>query len=789
MAKINLFLSNFCSFNPPFHLNFLISLSSNLTLSNRNGIQYLKGITDWMDGYVSYPTNYFMTSGSKINYPPMLCRTINAANGVTSTTTFDKYDFKTGNVLEQTTTSGNGKTYKSVSVPAYEKYDEMGPSYDNFADPQNPGTRKNMLSQVANAVNYLGPISDNKVLSASVQTWNKNWIYRDETGNEESDMPVPVWRKQSTYNWKSDVNADGTYTSFTDFNFANLASNVSNWQKTSEITLYNHFSAPLESKDINGNYAATKMGSNESYVIAAASNASYTEFTYTGFEDKSENNYYGGGTRLLGTETSIAHTGVKGVSVTNGKACEYGLDGYTKDKDYVAMVWVKNVNGSINTAAALEIDFYASSQGYMINSQTVQLTLENAFMAGDWTLFTINLPKPDELASASSFIKVSCKSSNATTVYFDDFRVQPFLSSMSCFVYDNFTGQVTAILDNRHIAMKYVYDDAGRLKETYKEIDKGFVKTNEFKMNYKRKDTYWNYACSQPSVSLRTDGPWDEPNCYAKALISITSTDFKAFDETIYFSFDNSANVAQTSSISPNSSTSFQYEFSIPALWKGSKSVKFEGACGTKNVLITSPVQFNVLSDPHGDGLPSSANAGQIISVRCKMKNVGMVKHNGYVDFSLSTVQSGSNPICTARVESILDIGEEVQLVGQLDIPASATTGTYYLVMESCSGSQLFGENSIQILGTLPPLSFTVSIAKDPQCGSHYNLTANPSVTSNYYSYSWSGPSIVGSTNGKSVECNGDGTYHVSVTYTGSDHGGGSADAYFTVINGCPGPE
>ena len=90
--------------------------------------------------------------------------------------------------------------------------------------------------------------------------------------------------------------------------------------------------------------------------------------------------------------------------------------------------------------------------------------------------------------------------------YFDDFRIQPIDAAMSSYVYDKHTGDLTAILDNNNIASKFVYDDAGRLKETYKETGEGFKIVSKHDMVYK--DYLYavpkSYTFDQPAVSSFT---------------------------------------------------------------------------------------------------------------------------------------------------------------------------------------------------------------------------------------------------------------------------------------------
>ncbi|QKG55120.1 hypothetical protein [Hymenobacter sp. BRD67] len=71
----------------------------------------------------------------------------------------------------------------------------------------------------------------------------------------------------------------------------------------------------MESKDVNGQYAAQKAGYDQSLVTAAAGNARYTEFAYSGAEDQvatgTSAGQFGGEVRRDGGQqtTDQAHTG------------------------------------------------------------------------------------------------------------------------------------------------------------------------------------------------------------------------------------------------------------------------------------------------------------------------------------------------------------------------------------------------------------------------------------------------------------------------------------------------
>ena len=89
------------------------------------------------------------------------------------------------------------------------------------------------------------------------------------------------------------------------------------WQNISEITKYTHWSSPLETRDINNNFAASKMTDNFSKVIATG-NARETELFYSGAEYNPSGNYTEGA--ILGANNrsqDAAHTGTWSLKTTS----------------------------------------------------------------------------------------------------------------------------------------------------------------------------------------------------------------------------------------------------------------------------------------------------------------------------------------------------------------------------------------------------------------------------------------------------------------------------------------
>jgi hypothetical protein len=386
---------------------------------------------------------------------------INYKTGVTTSSHTLAFDFYSGEPTEVLTTDSYGNRYKSVTVPAYHQYPEMASKVGNVAN-------KNMLTQEAAQYSFLVDDQSNPtgLLSASTQTWSTQVKVLDQ------NIQPTIWRKQSAYQWESslDLNPDGSYPysdfSQNAFNWTTPEANA-NWRKTSELTLYDLNSHGLEALDINGNFAATRMDNNNNKVIASALNARYTEMASSGAEQFSGNtNKDGGVARGTGNPTRAhAHTGQFSLLVgSGGKGFNYTLTPGAADltRKYRASVWVY-APGEAETQAELNtIKLQHRINGNIAVS--VHPTLQKS-KSKSW--YQLNL---DITPDGNNEILIEVTNDAQREVYFDDFRVHPLDGSLTSFVYDPFSGELTYMLDENNFYTKFEYDAMGRLIRTSKEL-------------------------------------------------------------------------------------------------------------------------------------------------------------------------------------------------------------------------------------------------------------------------------------------------------------------------------
>ncbi|PQJ80298.1 hypothetical protein [Polaribacter porphyrae] len=459
--------------------------------------RYRKDLNNDNDFFDPNEETFYVSATSKINYPSVLESVTTSQGNFEVTKYFDKHDFLTGQVLETRTYASDGVAFKSKIVPAYQRYSEMGSKIDN---PDNA----NMLTQTAASYTYLLNEDPNAsqedketVIGVGITTWNNLWGYRNYNGQESvpsNSDTYKVWRKHQSFIWKGDIDSEGKYLGFNEMNDdefewgLGIAQTNSDWQQVSEVTRYDHYSMTLETKDINDNYASTKMGDNNSKVIAVA-NAAYREMYYSGAEyeimgaEGSSIGYFDGevkfsGTRMPKTETDIPHTGNYYLQTPYGQnAFEVNIptradrDTYRK-KRFKVSVWVKK-GQELNV-------------GIKVNNGSAQsFNTDETILAGDWSLLNGYI----DITDAASSIAIT---STNGTIDLDDFRLHPITSSMTSYVYNEFD-EVTFIMGANGLSTCYVYDNAGRLKETWVEvldndaagIIGGFKRVSKNSYNYK----------------------------------------------------------------------------------------------------------------------------------------------------------------------------------------------------------------------------------------------------------------------------------------------------------------
>lgn len=395
---------------------------------------------------------YLMTSSSKLKIPNVLSKTTVKTSGVSQVEERLKFDALTGQVIESSIESSDGKLIKTAFIPAYTKYPGMGSKVD--APPALTGNM-NMLTQEAMSITE---VQKNDGTWAKINATTTSWIPQRYSTTTFVGIPpnevsltryFDVWRKHKSFFWNGAIDVDGYFLNYVgdddgfDWSGPNAAQPIQ-WEKISEITKYSDFSVPLEVMDINGNKIGTKMGDIETKIIATA-NAPLSEMYYSGAE------YLDGSTfdddiGAVGRTTERSHTGKYSIEVASEQGFLTNMSGHRAGK-YKISVWASKDN-------------YTNARVY--DGLSVKPFNGEKIIAGNWVLLNHYV----DLSPSNKIIYVSA---DTGTLYFDDFRIHPVQSSMTSYVY-NERDELSYILGPSNLATQYLYNEAGLLCSTYTEV-------------------------------------------------------------------------------------------------------------------------------------------------------------------------------------------------------------------------------------------------------------------------------------------------------------------------------
>ena len=307
-----------------------------------------------------------------------------------------------------------------------------------------------------------------------------------------------------------ELGTGGTYSSSThntdywqgkDAYRSNDDANPSNWIRAHKPTLYNAAYKEMESIDRAGNYAAVQYDLANDKVTATAANSNYRSFVACGFEEtvtEGSNTYFEGevynGQQQQASATGLeAHTGeymakVSGTGPyysvkrdTRSEGLEVFEEGILPGRSYEASVWVHN-NSPDLSVLEVDIDGKDGSQNTVNSLYTIQKNDSKNITIGDWTLMRIQFDIPEGFSTPNPTDDVTIQlknNSGSGYSYFDDLRLQPIDAEVNASIFDEKRQLPEYILDNENFYTRLVYDAAGNVKETHREIETGEIKIQE----------------------------------------------------------------------------------------------------------------------------------------------------------------------------------------------------------------------------------------------------------------------------------------------------------------------
>lgn len=348
-----------------------------------------------------------------------------------------------------------------------------------------------------------------------------------------------VWRPYASYAFSTDrtqadnIKADGIFTSFVPFDWADPVNADARWITASTITKYSPHGFELENKDANGIYSAALYEHSKTLNTAVASNAQYKEIAFESFEDldnpslcdiNSDHWGFSSSTYSSKISTAAAHTGKQSIKLTNGQSvslvsdvttsdCESsnaesrfpkpladsitaslrdtldecdcnGLFSPNPDKKYMLMAWVKqtpaggspvNELSSFNSPS-ITVDVWDGS----ITTSTGAVVATGPVIDG-WQRVYMTFDLPSNAVNIT--VTLANNSGTVSDDYFDDIRIQPYDANMMTYVYDPVTYRLVAQLDANNFATFYIYDEQGGLEKMKVETTEGIKTVKEGRMN------------------------------------------------------------------------------------------------------------------------------------------------------------------------------------------------------------------------------------------------------------------------------------------------------------------
>lgn len=390
------------------------------------------------------------------------------------------------------------------------------------------GFLKESLSQQQS--NCLHPSFSQTVLASEIRRFNP--YTAGVLGN---------WRPYTSYAYnvnrsydglQANVKADGVYSSYSPFwqyvtgSNPYWNANSTGWVSTKRNTVYSPYGYPMESKDALNIYQAQRYGFNHTLPILSASNARVREVGFESFEDyylyypainscniigNDQLDFYNQINLVNNTTPQVtintAHTGrtslsflpAQGVTLThyiNREAVPYYSQSTRTWKDYVdycaddialnklnlpagkyvVSFWVKSSTPAISYASNFTFGVETKNGTGVFTAVTTavkQSPVINGWQKFDYQFDIGTFPS----FALNSLVRFKINAVNA--IYMDDFRIQPFNSTMTCTVYDPYQMRVWAQLDDNNYATIMEYDNEGTLVRKKKETLKGLYTIQE----------------------------------------------------------------------------------------------------------------------------------------------------------------------------------------------------------------------------------------------------------------------------------------------------------------------
>jgi hypothetical protein len=154
-------------------------------------------------------------------------------------------------------------------------------------------------------------------------------------------------------------------------------------------------------------------------------------------------------------------------------------------KKYLISFWYSNSNTNV-PSYAFNNTFDVVLRNYNGTTFTTIPKSSNIFknrIIEGWQLVEFEFTCPSNMGKLAFEIIPGTLNSLSGDVFIDDFKIAPFESGSSTFVYEMAQYRLVATLDDNHFATIYKYDNDGSLKLTIQETSKGQFTVTENRGN------------------------------------------------------------------------------------------------------------------------------------------------------------------------------------------------------------------------------------------------------------------------------------------------------------------
>gem|GEM_PF-4992639 len=138
----------------------------------------------------------------------------------------------------------------------------------------------------------------------------------------------------------------------------------------------------------------------------------------------------------------------------------------TPGKKYFVSFWYYNNDTS---ASGLQFKILFDHSPLIFNIESISPLIEG------WRQYNCSF---DLIGRDCGLLEFVFRNNSANIVYLDDFRVHPYNANMKTFIYNPFTHQLIAVLDENNYALIYQYDAMQQMQNTIKETEKGRIFLN-----------------------------------------------------------------------------------------------------------------------------------------------------------------------------------------------------------------------------------------------------------------------------------------------------------------------